>query len=165
MKTKLALQVVWRLFAPFLMPFILFTARKVDVPEQPDWKHPEIQRYQLHRWFRFAETPDEYLPGGTYEDTHYKIYKWLGRWVASYVWLAWRNVGHGLPWSLGWPVDAPVPQETIRQWGPLVIFTGTKIATDWYGKYTKPKGFWAMPRFSVRLATKKNRSRVNVGKN
>ena len=88
MKKAIVLQILWRIAAPLLIPFMLLTARKIEVPDQPDWKHPEIQRYELWHWFRFAETPDEYLPGGTYEPTHYRIYRYLGRWVASYCWLA-----------------------------------------------------------------------------
>lgn len=165
MKKAIVLQILWRIAAPLLIPFMLLTARKIEVPDQPDWKHPEIQRYELWHWFRFAETPDEYLPGGTYEPTHYRIYRYLGRWVASWWWLAIRNVGHGIIWNAGWPVRSPAPTEYVRQWGPLIIFTGTKVATDWYGKYTDKNGFWAMPRFSVRLATKENRARVNYPPN
>jgi hypothetical protein len=153
-KRRMALQILWRGLAPFAMPFMLLLARKYDDHNTPEWADPDIQRYKLPDCLSLVETPDEYLPGGTYEPTVKSIYDTWGWFVCSWYWLAWRNVGHGMIWSLGHAVDgkSPAYQDKIKFYGPIAVLTGWKIMRDWHGIYTDKWGFWAVPRFSVRLA-------------
>lgn len=96
----LSKQLLWRLAAPFVVPFMLRKAEKTDVITSHH-DQPNIQRYRLPAKWAWVETPDEHLPGGMYEPTVAKLYKSFGWFITSWYWLGLRNVGQGLLFPYG----------------------------------------------------------------
>jgi hypothetical protein len=133
------------LFAPILVLVALPFAKWDEVPS-PDsnGQHFEILRGDLPQWASWLSTPDERLPGGTYEPTVWKHFTKYGKWVCAWDWLGLRNRMHGLAYKFAVPLDAPWPCEpdgvkTIgyfeqatnpriwwwyRRWGPFGVKAG-----------------------------------------
>ena len=145
------------LLCPLLMLLALPFIRWDLVPSTGQWGTHPVIRGSLPRWLSWLETPDERLPGGLYEDTHRALYERWGKWVASYVWLGWRNRLHGLGYALGKPATFYDPEQLglwereedgiwkyTAQLGPLRFVAG-------WGVYMKLDGsFWAVPVFSIK---------------
>jgi hypothetical protein len=68
-------------------------------------------RGDLPAWLGWLATPDERLPGGTYEPTVWSVYQARGRFICAWYWLGWRNQLHGLAWYFRRPLPGP--------WSPL----------------------------------------------
>lgn len=156
------LKYIWRLVAWAVVPIMLLLARPVDrnLSDHDDtYNGDQIPRYNLPGWLKWAETPDMHLPGGLYEPTVKRFYGWIrehwGERVAKYCtgwyWLGWRNAGHGIPWYLvGEPTDGRDPRrDKVFNLRVFYIKYGWKTARDWYSTKT-PKGYVAIPRFSLR---------------
>ena len=79
------------------------------------------------RWAAFAETPDEHLPGGLYEPTQLKIYERFGWFIASWYWLAWRNVGHRMRWDKGFAVPSNIRQLSAEEQAKYGIWKPGKL--------------------------------------
>lgn len=165
-KLAFAAKFAWRLLAPFFVPLFLLTARRVhhkaDERGGYNGRDRVIPRYKLHPWLEWAETPDKHLPGGLYEEDVAKIYDRFGWFITAWYWIGKRNVGQGITWKLGKPVDMWFHQmsEADRRrngvwrreevFGPFKILTGWKVVPDIYTPRRKNK-FWAHPRLSIRL--------------
>lgn len=161
MKKLLFLQVVWRIVALLLavplFPLTWVIVRLIATPTNVKTTHhaqPDVQRYRLPRWLKWAETPDEHLPGGLYEPTVMKIYQRFGWVTCSIYWLLLRNVGQGILWPYGVlvgqvyrntqaDVNNPLIRKAIKQqtlidyhltphyWGPFKFYY--ELVKDWYG--------------------------------
>jgi hypothetical protein len=68
-------------------------------------------RGDLPSWAWWLGTPNERLPGGTYEPTVRMVLADHGRFVCSWYWLAIRNRQQGLAAYFGVPVVMPWPPE------------------------------------------------------
>lgn len=68
-----------------------------------------IPRYRLPSWLAWAETPDEYLPGGMYEKPVAWIYRHFGAIASSMYWVLLRNVGGGVMWGRAVPLGPIYP--------------------------------------------------------
>ena len=154
--------VAWQILAIPLLPIVLLLFAKKVYGKQGSYDTDnDVQRYQLPKLFRFAETPDEYLPGGLYEPTVRSIYDKVGWYLTSYYWLTYRNCGHGITWGMGKEVPnylANLSEEQQKQLGiyrkvtkvlGLYWISGWKVVRDWQSVSTN-KGFWAVPIFTVR---------------
>jgi hypothetical protein len=144
------------LLCPVLMLLALPCIRWDDTPSTGQWGTHFVIRGSLPRWLSWLETPDERLPGGLYEESHLELYERYGKWVASYVWLGWRNRLHGLAYSLGHettgykPDDAPQglwergdDWQYVKQLGPLRFVAGWQI-------YALADRYWAVPVLSIK---------------
>ena len=165
-KLAFAAKMAWRLLAPLVVPFFLITAKRVDhmVDKAGGYEGRDrvIPRYQLHPWLRWAETPDKHLPGALFEDRVAWIYDHTNWFFASWYWIGWRNVGQGITWQLGKPVDMWFHQmsdadkrrngvwQEVEQYGPFFVHTGWKVVPDIYADRLKNR-FWAHPRLSIRF--------------
>jgi len=151
-----------RLLAPFLVPFALIFMVPVEDKINP-YKQRVVKRYRLPKWASWLDTPDQTLPGGLYEGAMLSIYRRYGNFITAWVWLGFRNTGFGYAWKTGKPasnyfalltdkekIDQGLWQKE-RKIGFLKLLTGWSIYRDWYSVKTK-NGFWAVPRFSIRLA-------------
>lgn len=94
------------LFAPVLsaaaLPFI-----KWDANATPDSKRTsgsETVRGDLPAWLSWLTTPDERLPGGTYEATVKRLLDRLGKYATAYYWIGVRNRAHGLAYLFRKPM-------------------------------------------------------------
>ena len=155
--------IIWRILAPLIVPILLLFARETNVKTN-HYGQPQVKRYRLPRWAAFAETPDEHLPGGLYEPTQLKIYERFGWFIASWYWLAWRNVGHRMRWDKGFAVPSNIRQlsaeeqakygiwKTRETYGPFVLIRGYQVKNDWFGEYSD-NGLWAVPQLTIRLAS------------
>lgn len=145
------------LLAPVLMLFALPFIRWDDYESPGQWGTHPVKRGSLPEWLSWLSSPDERLPGGLYEDAHRALYEKYGKWVASYVWLGWRNRMHGLAYACGEettgykPVDAPSglwERDNIWQYtkkiGPFLFVAGFQIY------YTLNQKFWAVPVCSIK---------------
>ena len=123
-------------------------------------------QYRLPRGFRFLETPDEYLPGDLTLLTVRNIYDSFGEFWASWYWLGLRNTGFGFSWLFGKPATGYLVNLTTEEkalqgvyghvyyTGKIKILVGYAIYRDWYSVYTD-KGYWAVPRISLRMRSQK----------
>ncbi len=162
----LVLESLWTLIAWLVVPVLLLLfARKTDKKTTHYAQDPSIQRYELPKWLKWMETPDELLPGGMYEPTVEKIYKKLGWFLCSWYWIGFRNIGHGITWSCGKEVPRPMTfmsHDELEQYGlferskvvlGLRFVWGWKAVADHYNLKVKTVGArWAVPRFTIRLA-------------
>jgi len=104
----------WSLLALLLVPALvllslLFAQRGAEGPDSQG-QHADVRRGRLPAGLWWLETPDERLPGGTYEPTVWRTYTLFGWYACALYWLGWRNQLHGLgfsfrkrlsvPWSL-----------------------------------------------------------------
>lgn len=64
-------------------------------------------RGDLPCWAAWLATPDERLPGGTYEATVDRVLKRWGRHVCAWYWLGIRNTLHGLAFTFSRPLTHP----------------------------------------------------------
>ena len=100
------------LLAPILAPIALLFAKWDDKPSaDSNGQHPEVIRGDLPAWAWFLETPNERLPGGTYEPTVADILARRGPFLCSWYWLGIRNRMQGLAASFGLPTAMPWPPE------------------------------------------------------
>ncbi len=174
MKTKhllwVILQELFFLVAWFVVPVVLFFAKKTKDTAYPDYD-PNIKKYKLPSWGKWIGTPDDILlPAGLYEPTVVKIYNKLGWWLTSYYWLAFRNIGHGITWHVGKVIPKPVDEMSEEEQREYDVFEeekiflifkikyGYKSVKDYYGDKTgkpatnwKDVGYVAVPRFTIRL--------------
>jgi hypothetical protein len=89
----------WYLLLTPVTPLAFFLLAKKTSYKTTHFNQPDIQRYKLPSWLAWMETPDEHLPGGLYEPTHAKVYKYFGWIGASMYWLLLRNVGSSITWN------------------------------------------------------------------
>jgi len=82
-------------------------------------------RGDLPDWAWFLQTPDERLPGGTYEPTVASVLEKYGPLVCSLYWLGLRNRMHGLAAYFGVPVASP--------WSPIPGFYDNGVL--WWLRY------------------------------
>ena len=84
-------------------------------------QRPDVIRGDLPAWARWYSSPDERLPGGTYEPALAAVLDRFGPFIASWYWLGWRNTFQGFAWQ--WrqrlPLPWPVPGETLETQGNL----------------------------------------------
>lgn len=66
-------------------------------------------RGDLPAWAWWLQTPDERLPGGTYEPAVAVVLERHGRFLCSWYWLGFRNILQGLAAMFGVPVLTPWP--------------------------------------------------------
>lgn len=114
-------------------------------------------RGDLPAWAHWYQTPDERLPGGTYEPTVLSVYKTFGKWVTSFYWLVLRNRLQGLAWRFRRPMVTPwelrdglqvqeTPQGLLwfrrRPVGPWVAKTGWR-------QYVVDGTPWAVPCLTI----------------
>lgn len=104
------LQIIWRIVGWIFIPFMLPFAYKVPSKDVPYKAHLEVQKYRLPKYLQWVDLLDDYGIGGVmYEPTVYGWYKKWGVWVAAWLQLSWRNVGHGLYAGLTKPaINFPV---------------------------------------------------------
>lgn len=144
------------LLCPVLMLLALPFIRWDLVPSAGQWGTHPVVRGSLPGWLSWLETPDERLPGGLYEDAHRALYERCGKWLASYVWLGWRNRLHGLAYACGHETTGHKPGDEItglwqrgdvwqyvKQIGPLRFVVGYQI-------YALADRYWAAPVFSIK---------------
>lgn len=152
-------QLLWRLAAPFVVPFMLRKAVKTDVITSHH-AQPNIQRYRLPKKWEWVETPDEHLPGGMYEPTVAKLYKRFGWFITSWYWLGLRNVGQGLLFPHGaivHPVYTSITvyqnEEDVTYWRRRALLNaGLKqyppksflFFWEWYAYYELVKDFYGV---------------------
>ena len=152
------LQIIFRFFAPFVVPIALLFAKKTKeknrvYPELND-RYPSTMRI-LPLWLKFIETPDDVLiPGGLYEETVYSIYKKYGWFISQWYWWGFRNVGHGFHYKYGFPVSELEGQKYKKSkvFGIFEVRYGHKVLRDWYQIWGLDH--YAIPRFTVRLVKK-----------
>ena len=160
---RYALVILWRLLNIIPLPvfILLLFAKKTDAKTTHS-NQLEVQRYRLPKWARWAESPDEHLPGGLYEPTVKTIYDSLGWFFTSVYWIGWRNCGNGIVWGLGHEVPKKIKDmnETEQKlygvwrtektlWKFKFIY-GWETTRDWHSTKTK-RGIWATPHFTIRL--------------
>ncbi len=155
---------LWQLIAWLVVPFALLFARKIDDSVVHDEPQEAVQRYKLHTFLRWMETPDELLPGGLYEPQVFSVYKKWGWFITAWVWIGTRNTGQGIMWNQGKEVSARMSElsdhekdaagiyQKERIFLGLKFISGWKVVHDVYKTKTNG-GFWAVPRFTVRLAS------------
>ena len=91
------LQIIWRIVGWVFIPFMIPFAYKVESKDVPYKAHLEVQKYRLPKYLQWVDLLDDYGIGGVmYEPTVYGWYKKYGVFVAGYLNLAFRNVGHGM---------------------------------------------------------------------
>lgn len=154
-----------RLIAPFIVPIaLLFRVPFFFSIKGADGKVDAAYRaYRLPNWAKWFDTPDMSYPGDLGIKSMSKIQHTYGDFAAAWVWLSFRNVFFGFAWQFGKeannymahlsPVEryvAGVQERTYRGLG-LEVFTGWAVYRDWYG-VKSATGFWAVPRFSIRIA-------------
>jgi hypothetical protein len=122
-----------------------------------------VKRYPLPRWLRWFDTPDEYLPGGLYEQRVVNDLRSHGPYVTTVKWLS-ANRLYGLAWRFGVPVsgyldlleDGYVESGDLWRWrktvGPLVYLAGWKVHRANYSATATGGPFLAIPFASVRVA-------------
>jgi hypothetical protein len=144
---------VLNLLAPLLVLLVLPFARWDAEPTDG------YLRGDLPDWASWLSTPDERLPGGLYEPAHLALFEKYGKWVASWVWLGWRNPLFGLSFTFGKPAIDYMPEmvamtglweraeDAIWQYGARL---GSLKFACGYKVYRLPIGsFWAVPCFTV----------------
>lgn len=144
------------LLCPVLMLLALPFVRWDDHASPGQWGTHIVIRGSLPRWLAWLETPDERLPGGLYEEGHLELYERYGKWVASYVWLGWRNRLHGLAYACGHETSGYKPDsettglwergdvwQYVKQLGPLRFVAGWQI-------YCLTDRYWAVPVCSIK---------------
>ena len=158
-------EVVWRLIAWAIIPFTMLFLKKANMEEIKD-KIPykigtDIQRYVFPKWAECVEMIDDWN-WPEYESSMSKIRKRFGWQVATYVNLAFRNVGMSLTSQLAKPVSnywyAISDQEKEEKGlfdnhyrlGNIVLKVGWISYRDWKGKFGDT-GFFACPRVTIRI--------------
>jgi len=68
-------------------------------------------RGDLPRWASWLGTPNERLPGGTYEPAVASVLERFGRSCCAWYWLAMRNQLYGLSAVASGPISGPWPSE------------------------------------------------------
>lgn len=133
-------------FASFLLgltaPLIVLVAlpfAKWDKTPSADsnGKFPDVIRGDLPRWASWYSTPDERLPGGTYEPTVADALHAFGRFWCSWYWLGIRNrmLGFDMIWAV--PIDLPWPPEPGHYrngefwWTRRDLFWGLQLKMGW----------------------------------
>ena len=96
---------------PLLVALALPFARWDDEPSIDSNGQGLTIRGDLPTWAAWLATPDERLPGGTYEPAVAGVLARYGRWVCSWYWIGVRNQLHGLSAVFGVPVVSPWPVE------------------------------------------------------
>jgi hypothetical protein len=119
----------WWSFSVFLIVPVLVAcalpSATWDAQPSPDSNgQRSVVRGDLAAHWYWLETPDERLPGGTYEPTVWAFYTRWGRWLCSLYWLGWRNQLHGLAFRYRRPLAAPWPLDP--------------------GSYSNSEGLWWM---------------------
>jgi hypothetical protein len=120
---KLALAVV--LAAPTLTLIALPFAKWDVLPSFDSNGQGLTIRGDLPAWAWWLSTPDERLPGGTYEPTVAIILDRYGPFLCSWYWLGWRNIFQGLAASFGVPTSTP--------WSPAPGFYSNGLL--WWLRY------------------------------
>jgi len=155
------LDLFYKPFAPILVFFALFTAKKVSDLNIHNYQI-NIPRYKLPSFLGWMETKDELLPGDISIQAVSDIYLKWGWFIAGWYWLGLRNTGSIL-WYFG--KEAPnylacmTPEQESQygiyqnehKLGFIKILTGWNVYRDWYSVYTND-GFWATPYLSLRFA-------------
>lgn len=95
------------LLAPFVVLMALPFAKWDDHPTADSNGAYSTIRGDLPAWAWWFTTPNERLPGGTYEPTVLDVLNKHGRFWCSWYWLGVRNRMQGLAASFGVPVVMP----------------------------------------------------------
>lgn len=165
--------------APFAVLFARSAGvRVLDQGGGPGIRAYRVPRWL--RWLETHDDHDGLLPGGLYEPTVRRIYQRLGWRVASLYWL-WRNTAYryratmavAIPGRFehenGWevtdttnrtgrwiviqdPLDSAIAFEWRRQYGPIELRAGWKLAdlTDGDGQVGKATGILQPPSLRLR---------------
>lgn len=161
-------EIAFRFIAPFVIPIALLFRQKVSVEEYaPSLPYQDgigIQRYKFPKVLDCMELQDDWnFP--SYEPAMLSLYNKFGWWVATYINLAFRNVGSGLMWQLATPVSnywVLMSDEEKKAkglfdnhyiLGRVVLIVGHVTYRDWRSKLTN-KGFIACPRITLRIKGK-----------
>lgn len=99
------------LLAPVLVPAALLFARWDRNPSTDSHGECLTIRGDLPDWASWLSTPDERLPGGTYEPAVAAVFARRGRFWCSWYWLGIRNRGLGLDFTRAVPVTSPWPTD------------------------------------------------------
>lgn len=92
------------LTAPFVVPVALLGATWDTDPTADSMGTTPTVRGDLPRWASGYSTPNERLPGGTYEPAVLAVLHRWGRWICSWYWLGLRNRGLGFDGAYAIPV-------------------------------------------------------------
>lgn len=92
------------LAAPFVVPLALRGAVWDAAPTPDSMGTTPIVRGDLPGWASGFATPNERLPGGTYEAAVASVLQRWGRWICSWYWLGLRNRGLGFDRRYARPV-------------------------------------------------------------
>lgn len=95
------------LLAPVLVLLALPFARWDSAVSLDSNGQGRVQRGDLSRWAAWLSTPDERLPGGTYEPKVARVLARCGRFCCSWYWLGVRNRLHGLAFAFARPLTMP----------------------------------------------------------
>lgn len=156
------IEILWRLVAWAIIPFMLRSAKRDTSGIVPYGTHPEIPRYTLPKWCQWAQCQDDVLPPCMYEPSVYIDYLNDGWKTSSWQNLSFRNVGSGIMWKIGRPAKNYMSQmtddekwvcgvyENEYKFGPLKLIVGYAVYRDWYSRNTND-GFWAVPRVTLRI--------------
>lgn len=173
MKNKLPLRFYWlfvcellfRFIAWAVVPIAMLFLKKIPIDETKD-KVPhriggDLQRYKFPEWLDCLDMLDDLL-WPEYEPTISNIRKKFGWQVATYVNLAFRNVGMGIMAEYAIPVsgywylisDEEKAEKGLfdnnYNLGFLVLKVGYVSYKDWKNKFGDT-GFFALPRITLRL--------------
>jgi hypothetical protein len=114
-------------------------------------------RGNLPRWASWLGTPDERLPGGTYEPSVAKVLERYGRFACVLYWLGIRNTWYGLANVFAKPLRARWPAEpgyyfdhaTGTWWLRKPILGGRFQFKAGYRSYSTPRGIVGVPCLSI----------------
>lgn len=97
------------LIAPIGTLLVLPFARWDATPSPDSNGQGSTVRGDLPTWARWFSTPDERLPGGTYEPAVAAVLARYGRFLCSWYWLGVRNRLQGLDAAFSRRLDGPWP--------------------------------------------------------
>lgn len=94
-------------FAPVLLLFALPFSKWDAEPSLDSNGQGLTIRGDLPRWASWLGTPNERLPGGTYEPTVEAVLETFGRFWCAWYWLSLRNRWYGLAAAFAVPLPMP----------------------------------------------------------
>lgn len=161
-------ELAFRFMAPVVIPFAMLFLKKANMADVKD-KIPygigsDIQRYVFPRWAECFEMLEDYN-WPEYEPAMSSIRKKFGWQVATYINLAFRNVGSGLMAEFAIPVsdywykisDKEKQEKGLfddsYRLGNLVLKVGWVSYKDWKNKFSDT-GFFSIPRITLRWEKK-----------
>lgn len=163
---KFFLMILWRLANVVLLcapTMVLCAFARPTHQMTTHYGQPDVQRYRLPAWARWAESPDEHLPGGLYEPTVAALYAKVGWYLTSVYWVGLRNVGNGIVWGEGREVPMRLKDMTAderarsglwvkeRKFWKVRLIWGWEVTRDWHSTKTD-RGYWASPILTLRFS-------------